>query len=264
MSDRLIEQNQLPNTEINEEKDIPAGFTRREYWQRISDRARMVSKSELRPDLPRTNSSFFRRLLLGYPRPKFGPPFWTITGILSLAVNLILIVVLISLAQQVFNIKSALQNQLIGGLYNNFVLMDQASIRATIPVNAMVPAKFDLPIDTDTTVTLNNDVLMKGARVSSLKTGGLTITNAPADIVLPAGTKLPIHLSLTVPVDQQIPVNLNVNVNIPLNQTDLHTPFVGLQNVVSPYYGILTAAPTTLEQAVCGLNGSDLCKWIVP
>ncbi len=264
MSDSLMEHNNLRGTKIGE-KEIPAGrSSRREYWQRISDRARLASKSELPPDKPRAKSGFFRRLLVGYPGPKFGPPFWTVTGILSLAVNLILIVVLISLAEQVFNIKSALQDQLIGGLYNNFVLMDQASIRTTIPVNAMVPAKFDLPLDTDTTVTLKNDVLMKGARVSSLTTGGLKITNAPADIVLPAGTELPIHLSLTVPVDQQIPVNLNVDVNIPLNQTDLHAPFVGLQNVVSPYYGMLTSAPKTLEEAVCGSDGSDLCKWVVP
>ena len=65
------------------------------------------------------------------------------------------------------------------------------------------------------------------------------IYNAPTDIILPAGTVLPIHLDLVVPVDQQIPVELNVAVDIPLNQTDLHTPFVGLQQVLDPYYTML-------------------------
>jgi hypothetical protein len=201
---------------------------------------------------------------LRLPKLHFGSPFWTIASIFSLAVNLILILVLIFLAREIFGIKNALQTQLINGLYNNFTMMDQASIKTTIPIHTSVPAKFDLPLNTITTVVLQKDVLMKNARVVSLKTGGLTITNAPADITLPAGTQLPVSLNLTVPVDQQIPVNLNVVVDIPLNQTELHAPFVGLQNVVSPYKQLLDGTPNTLHDAVCGQNSSDFCNWLIP
>jgi hypothetical protein len=198
-----------------------------------------------------------------FPRLHFGSPLWTIASILSLAVNIILILVLVLLARQVFGIKNALQEQLVNGLYKNFALMDQARIKTTIPISTSVPAKFDLPLNTITTVVLQKEVLLKNARVVSLTTGGLTITNAPADIILPAGAQLPVSLSLTVPVDQQIPVNLNVEVDIPLNQTDLHAPFVGLQDVVSPYKQLLDSTPNTLQDAVCGQNGSDFCKWMI-
>ena len=194
---------------------------------------------------------------------KIGPPFWTIASIISLTVNLILIVVILVLAGQIFKVKSILTDQLIGGLYNNFVLMDQASIRTTIPVSTQVPAKFDLPLETDTNVTLTTDTQIKAATVS-LSTGGLVIYNAPTDIILPAGTVLPVHLSLVVPVDQQIPVELNVAVDIPLNQTDLHTPFVGLQQVLDPYYAMLKALPGSWEEALCGPNPSKFCQGLVP
>jgi hypothetical protein len=72
----------------------------------------------------------------------------------------------------------------------------------------------------------------------SLNSGGLSI-NSPANITLPAGTNLPVHLDLTVPVSTTIPITLNVPVDIPLNQTELHEPFVGLQNVIGPFNAML-------------------------
>jgi len=195
---------------------------------------------------------------------KFGPAFWTITGILSLAINVILIVILLTLSNHVFSLKAVLQNQLIEGLRSNFALMDQARIKAIIPVQAEVPAKFNLPLKTDTNVILQKDTLVRRARVTTLSTGGLTITNAPADIVLPAGTVLPIQLDLVVPVDQKIPVNLNVNVDIPLNQTDLHQPFTGLQKVVDPYYSLLDSLPGSMQEMMCGKKPADLCKALFP
>jgi hypothetical protein len=193
----------------------------------------------------------------------FLPAFWTITSLVSLMVNVVLIVALILLANLLFTLKSVVETQLIGGLASNFQLMDQAQISTTVNVSANVPAKFNLPLETDTTVTLVKDTEIQGASVS-LHTGGLTITNAQTNIVLPTGTILPIHLSLVVPVDQQIPVNLVVPVNIPLNQTQLHQPFVGLQNVVQPYQELLNGIPNNWEAILCGNQPSDLCRAIVP
>jgi hypothetical protein len=196
-------------------------------------------------------------------RLQFMPAFWTISGLISLAVNVILIVVLLSLANQVFTLKAIVKDQLIDGLANNFALMDQARIKTNINVSTNVPAKFILPLDTDTSVTLTKDTQIKGARVS-LSTGGLQITSAPTNILLPAGTVLPIHLTLEVPVDQQIPVKLDVPVDIPLNQTDLHQPFVGLQNVVKPYQTLLESVPGSWTEIICGTQPSELCQLVVP
>jgi hypothetical protein len=194
---------------------------------------------------------------------QFGPALWTTASILSLVVNLILIVVVIVLAGQLFNIKQIVNQQLIGGLYKNFVLMDQAHIRTTIPIKASVPAKFNLPLKTQTNVTLTKDTLIQGAHVS-LYGGVVSINNAPTDIILPAGTILPVQLDLSVPVDQQIPVELQVNVDIPLSQTDLHAPFTGLQQVLNPYYSMLNGMPNSWSEILCDMPASDLCKTLFP
>jgi hypothetical protein len=195
---------------------------------------------------------------------KIGPAFWTVASIVSLVVNIILILVLISLGQQLFTLKSLVKDQLLGGLYQNFVMMDQAHIRTTIPVSAQVPAKFDLPLSTNTTVTLTEDTQIKNATIYEFNAGNmLYIPRAGLNIVLPAGSQLPVALNLTVPVDQKIPVDLMVEVDIPLNQTELHKPFVGLRKVIEPYYGLLDTLPDTWREALCGPQPSGLCAQVV-
>ncbi len=195
---------------------------------------------------------------------KIGPAFWTIASILSMVVNIILIVVLISLGKQLFNLKDLVKNQVLGGLYQNFVMMDQAHIRTQIPVKAQVPAKFDLPLSTNTTVTLTEDTHITNATIYELNAGGsLFIPRAGLNIILPAGTKLPVALNLTVPVDQKIPVELTVDVDIPLNQTELHMPFVGLRKVIEPYYGLLDELPDSWQEVFCGPQPSGLCAQFI-
>lgn len=194
--------------------------------------------------------------------PAYRPRFWTTTAIFSLVVNIILIVVVIVLLTQVFAIKSAIQTGLIDPLYENFVRMDEARIQTTVTVETNVPARFDLPLDTDTTVRLSQDTPIDNAHVVII-TGTMSL-NAPADILLPAGTDLPIHLSLSVPVDQQIPVSLTVPVDIPLSQTELHTPFVGLRDTVAPYRDMLNKIPSSWKEALCGPNPSAFCSAILP
>ncbi len=222
----------------------------------MSPLPRPTPNNSLHPYRPARQRRRFLRL------EKIGPAFWTTTGLVSLLINVVLIVVLVTVGSQLFTLKQMVKDQLLGGLYQNFMMMDQASIRTTIPVETTVPAKFDLPLSTDTTVTLTDNVFIDNAIVS-LDTGGLHISGAVTDITLPAGTQLPIHLNLTVPVDQEIPVKLNVAVNIPLKETDLHAPFVGLQNVVSPYYSLIDQTPNSWEEALCGDPPDQACQvWI--
>lgn len=223
-------------------------------------------------------------------REKVGPAFWTISSIVSLIVNVILIVLLLVLGQQLFTLKGVVQNQVLGGLYTNFQMMDEAHIRTTIPVSAevpakfdlpltglQVPAKFDLPLNTMTTVRLTEDTRIPGATLYNLTAGSLSISRATLDITLPAGTVLPVELNLivpvdqmisldsvVVPVDQMIPVDLIVEVDIPLEETELHPPFVGLQEVVKPYYTLLSALPDSWKTALCGPTPEGFCALIVP
>ncbi len=192
---------------------------------------------------------------------KIGPAFWTVTGIFSLLLNAILVAVIILLGREIFTIKSLVGDQLVSGLAENFALMDQAVIRSTIVVNDQIPVQFTLPVSKKTTVVLTEDTLLSGAHVN-LATGGLSIINAPTEILLPQGTVLNIKLDMQIPVDAMIPVTLTVPVSIPLNETDLHQPFVGLQQVVQPYDSLLKDLPVSWDEVLCQNNASILCGYI--
>lgn len=209
------------------------------------------------------NKTRTRRKRRGFRLKNIAPAFWTIASLISLTVNIVLIAVVILLARQLFSAKGLVEQQVLGGLYQNFVEMDQAHIRTTIPINTQVPAQFDLPLNTTTEVTLAEDTTITNATIYNLSAGALYISQATTNIILPKGTRLPINLNLTVPVDQKIPVNLMVDVDIPLNQTELHQPFAGLQEVVKPYYTYLTSLPNSWQEALCGVHPSRLCQKLV-
>ena len=201
---------------------------------------------------------------------KILPAFWTVSGIMSFVLNVTLIVVLVVLMQELFTLKAIVGGQLLGGLQTNFQKMDEAVIQTTvivedtIQVNDTIPVQFTLPLEEDTVVVLTEDTALEGVPVK-ITIPGLTI-DAPADIVLPQGAPLPVALSLEVPVDQTIPISisvpvrLEVPVSIPLNQTELHEPFVGLQGVVAPYNELLADTPNSWEEAACRA-GKVLC-WL--
>ncbi len=189
---------------------------------------------------------------------KLTPAFWTVSSVISMTVNVILIAALLVVGKQLFALKQAVA-PLLDGLNQNFVLMDQAVIATRVEVHDHIPVVFDLPVKANTDVVLSHEVLIRNARVN-LSTGGLVIQNAPADIVLPKGTVLPIRLSIVVPVNTKVPVDLNVPVRIPLRETELHRPFVGLQQVVAPYKALLDGVPNSWAE-LCGRYQSLWCDF---
>ncbi|MDX1435344.1 MAG: hypothetical protein R3335_00940 [Anaerolineales bacterium] len=194
---------------------------------------------------------------------KLGPAFWTVAGVFSIGLNIILIIILVILGQELFNLKELVNNQLIGGLYENFVAMDEAVISTTIAVDDTIPVQFELPVSTSTSVVLTQDTLLEEARVD-LVTGGLRITDAPTSIILKAGTSLPVNLNIQVPVDTEIPIHLEVPVRIPLKETELHAPFVGLQEVIGPYNDLLGGAPDSWDEALCPEGSGIFCLFANP
>ena len=169
--------------------------------------------------------------------------YWDVATTFSLIVNVILVGLLLVMAFQIRNLRTtvnalnALGNNVLGGLYSNFVKMDQASINTTIAVDAQLPLNFNLPVSQNTTIVLTSAVAIPNAHVV-INTGGLAV-NSNANITLPAGTSLPITLNLTIPVQSTIPISVQVPVSIPLNQTDLHQPLTGLQTSILPLYCML-------------------------
>src|SRR5262245_2729457 len=132
-------------------------------------------------------------------RFKFGPAFWTVASVISLTVNVVILIALLFVLKLLGGPKATLslaQDQatgLLGGLYQNFVKMDAASIKTSIHVEKEIPVQFSLNVSGPSDVTLSRDVVITGALVT-VNTGGLNINNARANIVLPEGTVLPIFI----------------------------------------------------------------------
>ncbi len=135
------------------------------------------------------------------------PVFWTIASAISMTVNVVLLIVLVAVLGRLKALSIAPREVgvlLLGGLYSNFEKMDRAHIRATIPVTLQdVPVRFDLPYEADTVVVLTEDTPIRATvRINA----GIVNINGPADIVLPAGARLPIHLNLVIPVDTTVDI----------------------------------------------------------
>ncbi len=195
---------------------------------RVQRRARWSRPDAPSPSSPepRTGSQY-----------KFLPAFWTVTGILSLIVNGVLLAVLLVLLQVLGATPFRPEDEfagLLGGLFENFVKMDEATISSNVPVNASIPLNIVVPVQTTTRITLAEPATINNARVV-INTGGVDI-DAAAVVTLPAGTPLMVVLDFPLTVQNNIPIQLTIPVNIPLKDTELHEPFVGLQEVVKPYY----------------------------
>jgi hypothetical protein len=131
--------------------------------------------------------------------------YWDVATTFSLIVNLVLVAVLLVMAFQIKNLKitvsalTGLGDNALGGLYGNFVKMDQASINTTIAVDAQLPlnfkragsAKHDRCVDEQAVAIPNAHVV--------INTGGLADQLRIASVTLPAGTSLPIALNVTIP-----------------------------------------------------------------
>jgi len=174
-----------------------------------------------------------------------------------LVVNGILIAVLLAMYNMIGQFQSFqgtasnLGASILGGLYTNFEKMDRSTIKAVIPVDAQLPLDISVPVQTTTQITLSEAVSIPNAQVV-INTGGLNI-NSNARVTLPAGTPMMVNLNFTLPVQTTIPVHLEVPVNIPMSQTELHQPFVGLQDVIRPWYCLV-------EPSAANQDGQLICR----
>jgi hypothetical protein len=189
-------------------------------------------------------------------REKILRALWTLASLISMIFNVVIIVVVV-VAFWAYrdikvpeNIDITMLNKLLGGLYSNFEKLDRATIKTVIPVDAQIPLDISVPVQTTTQITLAESVVIPNAQVV-INTGGLNI-NSSARVTLPAGTPLSVNLNFNLPVQTSIPVHLDVPVNIPMKDTELHEPFVGLQDVVQPLYCMVDPNASNLDgQLIC-------------
>lgn len=153
--------------------------------------------------------------------------------IFSFIMNLVLLIVVIVLALLIFEIKNNIATPLVAGLHSSFVGLDEATIDWTIPVRDTIPINLNIPLNTDTVVTLTDDVPLAVSATINLPGVG-QLNNAQVFLTLPEGLDLPVHLDLNVPVAEDLDVALDVRAIIPISQTQLHDPVNNLRLLFEP------------------------------
>lgn len=183
---------------------------------------------------------------------------WDVSTIASLFVNAILLSLVILLLLQVRNLKNTVNN-LVSGLYDNFVALDDSVIATTLNVSSMtIPLDFTLPVmQPSTNVTLTENVTIRNAYVV-INTDSVKI-NSAATVTLPRGTVLPVSLNMEVPVQTTVLVDLSVPVVIKLSESNppgdqvvgLHDAFLGLQNTIGPYFCLMNPDVVANGRYIC-------------
>jgi hypothetical protein len=177
--------------------------------------------------------------------------FWTafknFAILLSFIMNFILIVVLLVVIQQIFAIKGGILEPLVTGLHSSFVGLGEARIITNITVEDTIPVKLDIPLDTQTVVTLTDNVPLNVPAGFTLSDG--TTLRGRVAITLPRDLQLPVALKLNVPVDSPLPIKLNVPVDIPLNQTQLNDVAERLEGLFDPLVRLIGNLPSDWNSA---------------
>lgn len=183
---------------------------------------------------------------------RFLPAFWTIASVISLIVNVILFALLLIAFRMLGEFRTTANDQvsgLLGGLYQNFVRMEEATISRNIPVNANIPIDLIVPIE-NVPITLSQPADIRNVRVV-IDMPGFHLDSPRTRVILPAGTPLVVNFNSPLRVQNTIPVHLDVPVSIPLNETELQEPFLGLQQVVRPWYCLVEPNAFFNEEQVC-------------
>lgn len=173
-------------------------------------------------------------------KQKFWDATKTLTLLVSMIINLILIVVVAVLVSQVGAIKMTL-NSVLGQLDSAFEGLGAASIRDTIAISQQVPVRFDLPLSQDTVVTTQGPVPINTQATFSL--GQFGSINGTVSLQLPPGTQLPVHLELVVPVSNTIPVVFDQPIDIPLAEKGLGPVVEKLRAALAPIIELVGQVP---------------------
>jgi len=179
-----------------------------------------------------------------------GKFFWRFMIIFSFIVNIILVLVLLGAGLLIFVIKGDIAEPLIDGLHSSFVGLDQATIDWTIPVRDEIQVRLDIPLQTDTVVTLTDPVPLEVEALIDLPGINAYNVNATVSLTLPEGLELPVALDLVVLVDQPLPIALDVRAVIPLEQTQLHDVADNLRLLFEPFARSLDNLPNDFSGAV--------------
>jgi hypothetical protein len=119
--------------------------------------------------------------------------------------------------------------------------LENATIRAQIPVDHQLPIQMQVPINQNTVIVTTAPIPVRAPALITLPDGG-GYMNATISMDLPAGTELPINVNMSAPIDATVPLKLDVPVNIPVRDTELSAPLARLRTTFEPVLRLLSAS----------------------
>ncbi|HET6846599.1 MAG TPA: hypothetical protein VFH29_07170 [Anaerolineales bacterium] len=177
--------------------------------------------------------------------PRLLRSFWTVGALLSIIANVVLLSMLLKGG------SGGATADVLPAIYGGLEQLDNAHIRATLPVQTSLTLDTSIPVKTSTRITLRRDLIVRGAHVT-IAGSGLSI-DSPADIVLPAGTELDANLDMALPLQSALPMVAEVPVDISIKETELHTGIQSLKEALRP----LVCAN---EPAAMLPDGTPICR----
>ena len=181
-----------------------------------------------RREVPRTRSSSEHKIQTRYRLTRTHRDFriekgWRAIAALSLVINVLLVVGLIVTGRSLRR-STETMTALVGDVREGFSTLLSADLVAEVCVNQQIPLELDLPFQQNTVVTLTEQTGVEGALIT-IQTSNFQVYNAPAEVVLPPGTRLPIALAANIPLRTTIPVELEVPVRVSIEGSSIGPVF---------------------------------------
>jgi len=132
------------------------------------------------------------------------PIFLQVATVFSFIINIMLVVALLWLAPILSKVRIDTRDPRGPTLY------------LTVRFQGDVDVDFDLPVEQDTVVVLNEDVPLT-ARTALALPGEGGVINATVSLNLPRGLRLPVHVGMDVPVENALPVSLEAPITLTLS-----------------------------------------------
>jgi hypothetical protein len=151
---------------------------------------------------------------------------WRAIAALSLVLNVLLMVGLIVVGRSQSR-STETMTALVGDVRDGFSALMSADLTAEVGVSQQIPIELELPLQQDTVVTLTEQTSVEGALIT-IQTSNFQVYNAPAIVVLPPGTRLPIALDVNIPLRTTVPIELEVPVRFTIAGSDLGPAFEAL------------------------------------
>ena len=167
--------------------------------------------------------------------------------VFSFIVNFVLVIVLLLSPEPFLSTKSEIAEPLLLDLDSAFAALGETTIRTTVQINHMLPISFDLPLQQQTAVILNESVPLQVPATFYLPGGGGSI-NGVVSLALPSGQALPVTLGFHHPCGINSTREFSLPVEIELYKAGMGPAIDQLRAVFQPLTSFVQELPDSPQE----------------